>query len=497
MKHLFMKSTIIFFTLLILFPGLTRAQSNSLLGPQFNAFVERVESAESSQRSAIVDSFMNAQNTFPFIEEDTIAYFLYRGSASSMNVPGDFNGWNSGANKMTLLAGTNLWYNEDVFESDARLDYKFVRNGSSWILDPRNDNTVSGGFGPNSELAMPDYVQPPEIEYYAEIPHGSLESFSFTSSALGNSRTINVYLPAGYAEAVADTFPVILFHDGGEYLQLADADNTLDYLIAHEKIEPLVAVFVPPVQRNDEYAGSKVGKFTTFIIDELMPHIEENYRISRDPARRAMTGPSYGGRITTTICYAHPEEFGLAAPVSGSIYADVDDSPVTTGPKKELRWYLDWGTYEGPQRHRETRDALIEIGYELEWNEWHEGHSWGSWRAHLDNILEYFFPAGVSFIADGVAKAKGFTLHQNYPNPFNPSTTIMYELPRAAHVRVEVFNSLGQRVRLLLDEQQSAGRRQLVWDGRDSRGAALAGGIYFYRLHSEGFSQTRKMLLIK
>jgi len=488
----------IVYTFLYVTLGVCSVLSQDFKGPQFNAFVERIENAESSQRSAIVDSFMQAQSAFPVIEQDTVVYFLYRGSAGSMSVPGDFNGWNSAGNQMILLAGTNLWYNEDVFESDARLDYKFVRNGSSWILDPRNDNTVSGGFGPNSELAMPAYVQPPEIEYYADIPHGSLQSFSFSSSALGNSRTINVYLPPGYSEAVTDTFPVILFHDGGEYLQLADADNTLDYLIARGKIEPVVAVFVPPVQRNDEYAGSKVGKFTTFIIDELMPHIEENYRVSLDPSKRAMTGPSYGGRITTTICYAHPEEFGLAAPVSGSIYADVDDSPVTTGQKKELRWYLDWGTYEGPQRHRETRDALIEIGYELEWNEWHEGHSWGSWRAHLDNILEYFFPAAVSAIADGsVETPRGFALLQNYPNPFNPSTTIVYELPWAADVRVEIFNSLGQRVNLLVDGRQNAGRQQLVWDGRDDHGTSLAGGIYFYRLQSQGFSQTRKMLLIK
>jgi hypothetical protein len=139
--------------------------SDELLGPLFRAFVERVNSVPNNEKQAIIDSFMNAAPSFPFIDENNIVYYIYQGTTRNVTVPGDANGWNQGAFPMTQLDGTIFWYRQAVFETDARLDYKFVLDGSKWILDPLNPNTVAGGFGPNSELAMPDYVQPPEIEY--------------------------------------------------------------------------------------------------------------------------------------------------------------------------------------------------------------------------------------------------------------------------------------------------------------------------------------------
>lgn len=85
-----------------------------------------------------------------------------------------------------------------------------------------------------------------------------------------------------------------------------------------------------------------------------------------------------------------------------------------------------------------------------------------------------------------------FSLQQNYPNPFNPATTISYSLLEATHVRLEVFNILGQRVDALLDADQPAGEYQLTWDA-----SRFASGIYFYRLQTEAAVETKKMLLLK
>lgn len=85
-----------------------------------------------------------------------------------------------------------------------------------------------------------------------------------------------------------------------------------------------------------------------------------------------------------------------------------------------------------------------------------------------------------------------FTLSQNYPNPFNPSTVISYQVPVNTDVRLEVFNMLGQSVALLVNEQKAAGSHTVSFDA-----AELSSGIYIYRIHSAGFNQTRKMLLIK
>ncbi len=88
-----------------------------------------------------------------------------------------------------------------------------------------------------------------------------------------------------------------------------------------------------------------------------------------------------------------------------------------------------------------------------------------------------------------------FALLPNYPNPFGPQTTIPYQLAEACPVRVEIFNSLGQRIRTLVDTYQSAGRQEIRWDGRDEEGYMAATGVYLCRLEAEGlFGQTRQML---
>jgi ligand-binding sensor domain-containing protein len=92
---------------------------------------------------------------------------------------------------------------------------------------------------------------------------------------------------------------------------------------------------------------------------------------------------------------------------------------------------------------------------------------------------------------------RSFVLLQNFPNPFNPSTTIRYSLPRRDRISLVVFNMLGQQVRVLSEEEQTAGPHSVVWDGKDSKGRSLSSGLYFYRLTSESYSETKKMLLMK
>lgn len=90
-----------------------------------------------------------------------------------------------------------------------------------------------------------------------------------------------------------------------------------------------------------------------------------------------------------------------------------------------------------------------------------------------------------------------YSLSQNYPNPFNANTQIQFALPKAGKTRLEVFNVLGQRVNTLVDEFMEAGYKIVNWDGRDHTGQEVPSGIYFYRLRSEGFLQTKKMLIIQ
>ena len=83
-------------------------------------------------------------------------------------------------------------------------------------------------------------------------------------------------------------------------------------------------------------------------------------------------------------------------------------------------------------------------------------------------------------------------MHNNYPNPFNPSTTISYDLPVANDVRIVIYNLMGQEVRRWEIQGQTAGFHKVIWNASD-----VASGIYFYRLRTGDFVQTKKMVLLK
>jgi hypothetical protein len=85
-----------------------------------------------------------------------------------------------------------------------------------------------------------------------------------------------------------------------------------------------------------------------------------------------------------------------------------------------------------------------------------------------------------------------FSLEQNYPNPFNPSTTIMYSLPVSGHVKLKVYDILGKQVAALIDKEQNRGSYEIPFDA-----SFLPSGVYFYRLSSNKFTQTRKMIILK
>ena len=90
-----------------------------------------------------------------------------------------------------------------------------------------------------------------------------------------------------------------------------------------------------------------------------------------------------------------------------------------------------------------------------------------------------------------------FALHQNYPNPFNPITTIQYDIPEESHVRIDIYNVLGQKVAKLVDTFHQPGFHTVNWDGTNMLGSALSSGMYFYRIQANNFTAVKKLLLVK
>ncbi len=91
-----------------------------------------------------------------------------------------------------------------------------------------------------------------------------------------------------------------------------------------------------------------------------------------------------------------------------------------------------------------------------------------------------------------VIEPDNYFLQQNYPNPFNPSTSISFSTPEESFVRLEIFNSIGEKVSTLVSENLVAGNYKYMWDANE-----FSTGIYFYKITSGNFSETKKMILLK
>ncbi|MBD3401630.1 DUF4397 domain-containing protein, partial [candidate division GN15 bacterium] len=99
--------------------------------------------------------------------------------------------------------------------------------------------------------------------------------------------------------------------------------------------------------------------------------------------------------------------------------------------------------------------------------------------------------------AQGNTVPDDYALAQNYPNPFNPTTVISFTMPSAGTARIEVFNILGHKVATPFDGTAAAGTTEVVWDGRSDTGRPVASGVYFYRLTTDTYTDTKKMMLLK
>ena len=90
-----------------------------------------------------------------------------------------------------------------------------------------------------------------------------------------------------------------------------------------------------------------------------------------------------------------------------------------------------------------------------------------------------------------------YALHQNFPNPFNPATTIQYEIKDAGDVTIEIFSVLGKRVKRYTNLSQPAGYYSMKWMGKNEQNNYVGAGIYFYSLTVNGYTKTKKMVLLK
>ena len=380
-EHFALRCTLALTSFLTFLPALLHSQNVS-------SFPEALLEVPLADRQSYVDRFLLRYPANPIFTSDSVVILLYAGTAASVTCAGDANGWSPGIDTLSNIPGTSLWFGTFTYEPDARFDYKFVIDGSSWILDPRNPRRSFGGFGENSELRMPGYADHPELVRRLHTPRGSLHDTVVTGMRIGNSRHISIYIPAGYDE-VEEELGTVVVHDGLEFVEIAGMPTVLDNLIADGSIPPVIAVFVPPIDRTSEYAGERMDIFAAFIVDDILPVLRARYRISSDPARSVVMGASNGGNISLYMAMTYPEIFGNVVAFSSNVLPSIA-ARYAESPRLPVRIYLDLGTYDIVQlipKVRSLRRVLLQQGYDHRYAEFHDGHSWANWRSHLDDAL--------------------------------------------------------------------------------------------------------------
>lgn len=375
--------------------------------------------------AAYADGYLAShRGHFPIIEGSTAHFICKKQAGTVVSVGGEWSGWDARQGIMTPIGGGLLHYQHE-FELDARLDYflyEIAANSAQDVptdwqtfrhlnahstLDPLNARTGESGFGPRSELAMPDYERPAITREQGGTQVGTLQRSSMHSKFLGQEHPYTVYLPAGYTTS-GEAYPCVYFNDGGDYLAMGKAPTILDNLIGVDIIPPMMAVFMPPVDREGEYNCD--DRYVRFLCEELLPELHQHYHLSNEAAQRAVVGPSLGGLISLYIGSERPDLFGLVGAQSACVTSinglDKYDARkvFASNHRLPLRLYLVIGRYEdcfgldyrGRCRDllnplREFRAVLEEYGYPHRYFEPHQGHSWGLWRDYVPDILRYFF----------------------------------------------------------------------------------------------------------
>lgn len=362
-----------------------------------------------TELKVFIDSVYNyaeRQKWIPLTFQDTAVFIYKRNDTTDRTIMiyGDMSGWsttNEPQIQLQKIAGTGLYH--AIYKApatNARLDYKIV-DGGTWKLDPGNPRQAWGGFGPNSELAMPDYVYSDWVNVRASGNKGTLDAnwTNIHSDSLNYNVQYKVYLPYGYN--ASKQYPLIISTDGQEYSdpRLGALNIVVDNMAMDGLINPPVIVFVDP--RNPSNTGENRrmtelncnDKYLAFLTEELYPFIRNEYSVSDQANQHIILGTSMGGLNAAFCAVKRPDIFGLAAIQSPAFwYNNVITTLYQNSSNLNVKFYMDAGTVYDTSDEARAMHAIWESkGYTSSYSEYPEAHSWGSWRARADDWLLYFF----------------------------------------------------------------------------------------------------------
>ena len=370
----------------------------------FGRFLDKVRAAPAENRQAMVDGYRENHPGGPVVEDGWV-HFLYQSDAQEVAIVGSWLNERQ-AEALHRLEGTDLFYRSFPMEAALRLEYRFQEDYEGWVTDPENPRTVPPIFGdePLSEYRPAGY---PAEDHLAEPQEarGTEESFEFDSEILEAKREITVWLPPEYAEGEVP-FPLLLVTNGSAWRERGLLHHSLENLVG-KRLEPVVVAFVAPIdQWWTEAGGGVTGNFARMLAEELVPALEERYRLRTDREARAILGHHFYGMAAAYTALKYHDVFGAVAlqtlPRNTSATDEVR-AMIADGAAKKLRVYFDWNLLDerridrGYDMGRESADLAAYFaahGARPAGGEQKDTGGWGGWRMRNDDILTFLFPAG-------------------------------------------------------------------------------------------------------
>lgn len=347
-----------------------------------------------------IEAFVHSQ-PLPLVEPGA-ATFLWLGAADQVELLRWINaGIDRAGFEPSALPG--LWYLRIAVENAGRFEYKLgIRRGDNeeWILDPANPARAADPFGENSVCRTWGYERPTWSPPRG-APEGRFETVAVDSRAFGQTRQERVYLPAAYR--CDGCYPLIVIHDGDDYMAYADLQASLDNLIDAGDIPPVVAVLSQTAHRMAEYPRGR--RHARYLVQELLPVIRQRFAVSRDPAHCVLMGASLGAVASLATAFRYPGRFGGLILKSGSFVFDERKLRHRSHPVfhrvarliralkrapnlPPTRAFVSTGELEGlASDNRVLASFLRERGCDVLFRSAWDGHHWHHWRDQLRDGL--------------------------------------------------------------------------------------------------------------
>ncbi|HLU38302.1 MAG TPA: alpha/beta hydrolase-fold protein, partial [Planctomycetota bacterium] len=275
---------------------------------------------------AAVEAFLQS-HTFPIVEDRTVT-FAYHGEATAVQLVHWIHGLES-AQPFERLPGTDLWYLSMDLPRASRVEYKLaISHGPhrQLVRDPLNPNFARDPFGANSVVHGADYQVPDWTRPDEEARRGEVHPMRITGQALGD-RDVRIYVPARFRRT--RRYPLLIVHDGSDYLEFAGLQTVLDNLIHRLEVPPLITVLTDAGDRMREYAADP--RHADFLVRDLLPQVESAWPVVREPAARCVMGASFGAVAALSTAWRYPGVFGRLLLQSGS-FAFTDIGRHDLGP---------------------------------------------------------------------------------------------------------------------------------------------------------------------